>query len=267
MIRINGIILFTYTDDLGEMIKSYSGLSLNNLSGTAVWKGSIKMITQTRKTISYILKLTVILSAAAGTAMSAYAGRNSFMGGSRVFMYFTIQSNIAIAIICAAGGFLLIQNKPVSKVWYIVKLAGTVSITLTGVVFAALLVPLLGNNAWNVQNTLTHAVVPAAAVVDFFVTASGSGIKRKSILYVIIPPLFYAIYAGIGYVRGWDFGGGRHYPYFFLNWGSPAGALGFTKELPYMGCVWWILILLLFLIAVGWCYAALADRIGSRLEI
>jgi type II secretory pathway component GspD/PulD (secretin) len=88
------------------------------------------------------------------------------MGGSRVFMYFTIQSNIAIALICAAGGFLLMRNKAVSDVWYIVKLAGTVAITLTGVVFVVLLVPVLGDKAWNIQNTLTHAVVPAAAAAD-----------------------------------------------------------------------------------------------------
>ena len=74
---------------------------------------------------------------------------------------------------------------------------------------------------------------------------------------MLIPPLLYVIYAGIGYLRGWDFAGRQPYPYFFLNWGSAAGAFGFTKELPYMGCVWWILILLAFLIAVGWCYVAL----------
>ena len=139
----------------------------------------MKTISQTRKAISYILKLTVILSAVTGTILSYFAGRSSFMGGSTVFMYFTIQSNIAIAILCAAGGFLLMRNKRISKAWYIVKLVGTVSITLTGVVFVVLLVPLLGDDAWNVQNTLTHAVVPAAAVADFFVAASGSGIKRR----------------------------------------------------------------------------------------
>ena len=225
-------------------------------------KGSMKTISQTRKTISYILKLTVILSVVTGTVLSYFAGRSSFMGGSTVFMYFTIQSNIAIAVICAVGGFLLMRNKKISKAWYIMKLVGTVSITLTGVVFVVLLVPLLGDDAWNVQNTLTHAVVPAAAVADFFVAASGSGIKRKSVVYIIIPPLLYVIYAGIGFVRGWDFGMGHNYPYFFLDWGSPAGVFGFSKELPYLGCVWWILILLAFLIAVGWCYVALADRIG-----
>ena len=175
----------------------------------------MNMIPQKRKNVSNVLKLVVILSAAVGTVMSAVAGRNSFMGGSKVFMYFTIQSNIAIAVICAFGGLLLLRNKEIRKVWYIVKLAGTVSITLTGVVFVVLLTPVLGDKAWNIQNTLTHVVVPAAAIADFFVTASGRQIKRKNVVYVIIPPMLYAIYAGIGYLKGWEFARGQNYPYFF----------------------------------------------------
>ncbi|MBO4887264.1 MAG: Pr6Pr family membrane protein [Firmicutes bacterium] len=216
-----------------------------------------------RKTISFILKLIVILSAATGTIMSASAGRRAFMGGNRVFMYFTIQSNIAIALICLAGCFLLLRKKPVGPVWYVVKLVGTVSITLTGVVFCAVLVPAIGPGLWNVQNTLTHVIVPAAAIADFFIAAAGVRIKRGNVIYVLIPPLLYAIYAGIGYVRGWEFASGQRYPYFFLNWGSPAGAFGFTNRLPYMGCVWWILILFVFLILIGWLYIVLADRIGT----
>ncbi len=224
------------------------------------------MISKSRKWISYVLKIIVIVSAAAGTLMSAGAGRGSFMGGSRMFMYFTIQSNIAVALICAIGLCLLLRNWPVRRTWYVVKLAGTVSITLTGVVFALMLAPLLGRAAWNVQNTLTHAVVPLAAVADFFVTVPDAGIPRKNVFWVVLPPLLYVIYAGIGFVRGWDFARGQNYPYFFLNWGSPAGAFGFTDKLPYLGCVWWILILLLFLLAVGWGYLALADRIGRKMR-
>ena len=221
-------------------------------------------MTKTKKRISFVLKLIVILSAAVGTVISACAGRSSFMGGSRVFMFFTIQSNIAVAILCAAGAVLLMRNRTVGNAGHVVKLVGTVSITLTGVVFVLLLAPILGNRAWNIQNTLTHVVVPIAAIADFFVAASGAGLKRRSVIWVIIPPMLYAIYAGIGYVRGWAFIKGQNYPYFFLNWGSPAGAFGFTKGLPYMGCVWWILVLLLFLLAVGWGYVALANRIGKR---
>ena len=221
-------------------------------------------MTKTKKRISFVLKLIVILSAAVGTVISACAGRSSFMGGSRVFMFFTIQSNIAVAILCAAGAVLLMRNRTVGNAGHVVKLVGTVSITLTGVVFVLLLAPILGNRAWNIQNTLTHVVIPIAAIADFFVAASGAGLKRRSVIWVIIPPMLYAIYAGIGYVRGWAFIKGQNYPYFFLNWGSPAGAFGFTKGLPYMGCVWWILVLLLFLLAVGWGYVALANRLGKR---
>ena len=221
-------------------------------------------MSKTRKLISCILKLIVIVSAAAGTVMSAVAGRNSFMGGSRVCMYFTIQSNIAVALISVIGLFFLVINRTVGNAWSVVKLAGAVSITLTGVVFTIVLAPTLGAFAWKVQNVLTHVVVPSAAVADFFVTAPDTRIKRKNVLYVLVPPLFYVVYAGIGYIRGWDFAKGKNYPYFFLNWGSPAGAFGFTGELPYMGCVWWILILLVFLIAVGLLYVAVTDRISAK---
>ncbi len=221
-------------------------------------------ISKARKAVSIVLKLIVIVSAVAGTVMSASAGRNSFMGGSRVFMYFTIQSNMAMALISLIGCVFLMRDKAVGKVWLIVKLAGTVSITLTGFVFAVLLAPILGGAAWSVPNTLTHLVVPLAAVADFFVAVSGAEIKRKNVIYVVVPPLLYVIYAGIGYVNGWEFARGQNYPYFFLNWGSPAGAFGFTDELPYMGCVWWLLALLLFLIIIGWGYLAIAGRIGKN---
>lgn len=223
-------------------------------------------ISKTRKNLSVVLKLAVIISAVLGTVLSALGGQNSFMGGSVVFMYFTIQSNIAIAVICAVGCYLLMQDRSISYAWYIVKLVGTVSITLTGVVFVVMLAPVLGDKAWNIQNTLTHVVVPVAAIADFFVIASGSGIRKKDVVYVTIPPLLYVIYAGIGYIRKWEFALGVNYPYFFLNWGSPAGAFGFSNELPFMGCVWWILILSGFLIAVGLCYIALADRIGKKIN-
>lgn len=220
-------------------------------------------ISGARKGISIALKLIVALSAAAGTVMSALAGRRAFMGGSRVFMYFTIQSNIAIALICLAGIYFLLRGRPAGSVRYAVKLSGTVAITLTGAVFAVMLAPLLGEAAWSVPNTLTHLVVPLAAVADFFVAAPGAEIRRGSVVYVIIPPLLYVIYAAIGFVNGWEFAAGQNYPYFFLNWGSPAGAFGFTDGLPYMGCVWWILVLLLFLLAVGFGYTAAARRIAK----
>jgi hypothetical protein len=221
-------------------------------------------LSKLQKFISYVLKMIVALSAILGTLMSYLAGRDSFMGGKTVFMYFTIQSNIAIAIICVIGLCKLAKGSEVSKAWYAVKFVGTVAITLTGVVFGLVLAPTLGADAWNVQNTLTHLVVPVASVADFFVISPANSIRKRNVVLVTIPPILYAIYAGIGYVKGWQFASGYNYPYFFLNWGSKAGAFGFANELPFMGTAWWILLLLIFLIAVGYGYLALADIIRRK---
>ena len=219
-----------------------------------------------RKSISIVLKTVVFLSAVIGTLLSAYAGRHSFMGGSRVFMFFTIQSNIAVALISLIGCCLLLKNKPINNAWAVIKFVGTVSITLTGMVFACVLAPTFWASAWNIQNTLTHDIVPLAAIIDFFVVSPAFEIKNRNTVWVIVPPILYAIYAGIGFVRGWEFIEGINYPYFFLNWGSPAGAFGFSKELPFMGCAWWILALLLFLLCVGRLYLAIAAGIRKRAQ-
>ncbi len=217
-----------------------------------------------RKSLSIILKLITIISAVTGVYLSTVARHQSFMSGSRGYMYFTIQSNILIAMICAVGLALLIGNKKPGRAWFVIKFVGTVSITLTGVVFAVLLAPLLGANAWSARNTLTHLVVPITAVADFFVIAKAEKIKRRDVIFVIIPPLLYAVYAAVGYVRGWEFATGTNYPYFFLNWGSPAGAFGLSDELPFLGTVWWILILLFFLIGVGHVYRSVVYAMEKR---
>ncbi len=219
---------------------------------------------QFRKTISLLLKAGVIISAALGTFLSARAARGTFMGGSVVFMYFTIQSNIAVAVISAVGAYLMLRDKAVRDAWYIVMFVGAVAITLTGMVFTVILAPTLGAQAWNVQNVLTHVVVPVASVADFFVAAAGRTLQKKNVMFVVIPPMLYVVYAGLGYILGWEFGSGRNYPYFFLNWGSPAGAFGFASELPFMGCVWWILLLLAFLIAVGFFYLFVLDKLSKK---
>ena len=207
-----------------------------------------------QKIISYILKVIVILSALIGTFLSWYGGRDSFMGGRTVFMYFTIQSNIALAVICLIGLIKMILGKPISELWLVIKYVGTVSITLTGVVFCFVLAPTIHHGTWSIQNILTHVVVPIAGILDFFVTEISGSIKKRHGFWVILPPLLYAIYASIGYVMGWEFAKGYNYPYFFLNWGSPAGAFGFTDELPYMGCAWWIIAIFFALIIVGYIY-------------
>ena len=202
--------------------------------------------------ISLILKAVVVIAAAIGVFISAYASKDTFMGGSRVFMFFTIQSNIAIAIVALIGAVLLIRKRLIRDIWFVIKFVGTVSITLTGAVFTFVLAPTLGEYAWNLQNILTHVVVPLAAIADFFVTGAYGDIKKSSVFFVVLPPAAYVVYAAIAYVAGWEFMEGINYPYFFLNWGGPAGAFGFMKTFPFMGTAWWIVALLGLLLIVGY---------------
>ena len=216
--------------------------------------------------ISSILKLIVIVSATIGVVLSAFAGIDAFMGGETVFMYFTIQSNILIALVCLVGVFLLLFNKT-NKIWHIIKYASTVSITLTGFVFTFVLAPTMGSAAWTFANVLTHVVVPLASIIDFFIVGIVFSYKKIEILYVVIPPLLYSLYAGIGYILNWKFSSTTNYPYFFLNWGSKAGAIGFTNELPFMGVIWWILLLLCLLVGLGFLYLKILDIFKKKKHI
>ena len=213
-----------------------------------------------RKALSLILKCVVVISAAVGTYLSAVDGINIYMSSKMAFMFFTIQSNIAIAIVCAIGAVLLLRNKPIPNGWFVFKFVFTVAITLTGAVFCFMLAPTLGDQAWTMRNVLTHVVVPIASIIDLFVTGVYGDIRKKHIPYVTLPPLAYVIYATIAYIAGVEFAPGKNYPYFFLNWDSPAGAFGFCSGLPFMGCVWWILLLSLLILGVGLLYVLILKK-------
>jgi len=220
-------------------------------------------LSKRRKITSLVLKIIVIASAIIGTILS-YNSANEFMSGSTVFMYFTIQSNLAILLIALIGLCLILLKKDIKYVWYVIKLVGTVSISLTGLAYCFVLAPTMESGAWKMTNVLTHVVVPLSAVIDFFVVGIYTKYRRIDILYVVIPPILYLIYASIGYVADWKFTNTTNYPYFFLNWGSKAGAFGFSSKLPYIGVVWWILLLLGLVIGLGYLYLFIINKLRKK---
>ncbi|MCQ2335290.1 MAG: hypothetical protein MJZ89_05575, partial [Paludibacteraceae bacterium] len=130
-----------------------------------------------------------------------------------------------------------------------------------GLVYCFMLAPLMGEQAFNFTNVLTHVVVPVVSVVDFFLSSTWLSFRGRDAWYVIIPPLYYLGFASVGYVLNWQFGPGINYPYFFLNWGSPAGAFGFCDVLPFMGVMYYVLIMLTFLLLVGRLYIFVQRKI------
>lgn len=209
-----------------------------------------------RKIISLILKAIVIVSATVGVIIQIVETKVSLL-------YFTIQSNIWICATCIVGLVLMLLKKPLRSWMYSAKLIFTVSITLTGVVYCSMLAPFMGAAAYTLSNTLLHVIVPVAAIADFFVYDCVQ-YKKWECVTVTIPPFYYLAFAGVGYALNWEFLDGLNYPYFFLNWGSPAGAFGFSSESPYIGVFYYVLIMLAFVIGVGALYVFLARFICRR---
>ena len=211
----------------------------------------------TRKIVSIVLKSIVVVAVVAGLTLY-------MLDAVSHILFFTLQSNIWIALTCLVGLALMIAKVQLKRWMYVIKLIFTVSITLTGVVFCTMLAPFMGNEAFTLASVLLHVIVPVAAVADFFVYDYAGEYKWWDYLLVTIPPFYYLGFAGIGFALNWDFMEGNNYPYFFLDWGSPAGAFGFSKESPFIGVFYYVLILLAFVIGIGALYVFLAGVIRKK---
>ena len=165
------------------------------------------------------------------------------------------------------GRNILYVQKVIIKKWmYIVKYIFTVSITLTGMVYCFLLAPTAGEefDTWSIHNVLTHIVVPLFSIIDLFVEKYNLKIKNKNVFLVILPPLYYFIISLICYFNNVEFIEGQNYPYFFLNHSSPAKVFGFSNVPIYMGSFYWIVILLIFILSMGFLYKFIYNKVNNK---
>ena len=191
-----------------------------------------------------------------------------------LLMFFTGQSNFLIGILQLVLGILLIRSFKSGKyeldtIPYILQLICTVAITVTGIIFCGVLAPVfLASGAplsviLSPYQMLLHVVVPLLSIVDFlcFTRPLNFTYKFRDFVWPISYPLFYLAFQVICYVRGIEFYPGVTYPYFFMNWGSPAGVWGFSKEMPYfMGGGYWIIIILLLVLGISFLYLRIVNK-------
>ena len=136
------------------------------------------------------------------------------------------------------------KSKRVGKIIYVCKYIFTISIAITGIIFCGLLAPFAedGYNAWSLNSLLLHVATPVLALVDFFVDEYYLELKTRHAFLTLVPPLCYFVFALIMGVCGVDFGRGETFPYFFLDFNTPAGLFGFVKATPrpFVGSFYWI---------------------------
>lgn len=224
---------------------------------------------KTNAICSVVMKFLIAASALAGLIL-CFKDAGGFMGGKMLLLYFTNQSNIWIglaALILAVfqiisfskGKYLLPKNLALIQEIF------TVSISLTGVIYCFVLVPAFmaagGDfNPFSLTQMLLHVVSPVLSIADFVLFTRGVSFRKAECFLATIPPFYYLGFSIVGYVRNWNFGMGN-YPYFFLNYGSPAGIFGFSKEMPYfMGSFYWILFIVLLVSGMSLLYITIANK-------
>ena len=226
-----------------------------------------------KKYVSLSLEFIVVICSIIGVILSILRNGDPYMGGPSTILYFTIQSNIWIAFIlclifvCKIIGE--IKNKNYLKNWmYIVKYIFTVSISLTGVVYCGLLAPVLPKeyNAWNLPSVLTHIIVPVCSIIDVIIDQFKFKINNKQTFLVLIPPLYYLVFAIIGYFAGFEYVNGENYPYFFLNFGCDAGLFGFIKDPIEIGCFYWMMLFLLVVLGLGFLYKFIINKVNKEIK-
>ena len=220
-----------------------------------------------KRVLSLSLKILTVLSSLGGVLLSLFfARRDGYSHWSRRLLYFTAQSNIWIGVT-----FLLLLLLPLKKknaeLWkarlYLFKYIFTVSITITGLVFCCLLAPFADGNyrPWGFCNLLTHVFTPIFAIADLFLDEYPLILGGKQVFFSLVPFLFYFFTASILGFAHTDFGRGVTYPYFFLNYTSPAGVFGFSHVYPfYVGSFYWFALLGVLVVGIALLYARLLNK-------
>jgi hypothetical protein len=175
---------------------------------------------------------------AAGVVISAVTAANNAAGhfhpgAARLFntlAFFTIQSNLLVG----AAALLLAIRLERSSLWFsVLRLSGLTAITVTGIVFHAVLAQTLDLKNWAAAgNELVHTVVPVMAVIGWLMLGPRGLVSRRVAWLSLIFPAFWLAFTLIrGAIAHW-------YPYPFID----------VTQLGYGGvavnCVWVALLML-----------------------
>jgi len=137
---------------------------------------------------------------------------------ARFISYFTVQSNLLVAVTCAQLARDPLRDGPA---WRPVRLAAVVGITVTGVVHLLLLRPLIDlQGADLLADTVVHVVVPLLAVIGWALYGPRPRVELRDIGLALCWPLAWvAAMLVVGALTGW-------YPYPFIDHREEHGVLG-----------------------------------------
>ena len=215
-----------------------------------------------RKLIGEILSNLIVFGFAMIGVLATILS-SSFMSGTSVILYYTIQSNIWIGLTCLIFAIALIvqanKNTIVIPKWlYLIKFIFVVAITLTMIVFWTLLAPtlMIPSYLFSLSNLFSHTLTPLAALITFIgFDSRKQRLSIKESLLSLVTPVYYLIFVFIMCALGITFHTFQT-PYFFLNfyefgWFGSA-VYSNTYGFATFGVFYWILIILAFIFLLGY---------------
>lgn len=162
-----------------------------------------------------VFQLALVLAGSAVLVEEDPPGRGESI--YRFFAYFTIQSNLLVAV----ASTVLVRDPEADRPWWrVVRVAALGGITVTGVVHFLLLRPLLDlDGADWVADKLLHMVVPVLAVAAWAWCGPRPRVHLRATAYALCWPVGWVVWTlVVGQVDGWV-------PYPFLDaaeegWGA-----------------------------------------------
>jgi len=226
-----------------------------------------------RHVLKTLMNLAVFACACTGVIATSI-GSHGMMNGSAI-LYYTIQSNIWIGLTSllffAAEIIGLIGKRVAITKWmYVVKYIFIVAITLTMVVFWAMIAPTMYGTSYllSASNLFAHTLTPLLAIASFVgFDCREYRLAPKLSPLSIATPLYYLAFAIALSLSQVTFNGFRM-PYFFLDfyefsWFSLvtySSAYGFSS----FGVAYWIAIIIATILLIGYGYTALNSLIFRR---
>lgn len=163
-----------------------------------------------------VLACIIVLALAGQTSLVFTTEGRSLLN---LYSYFTIQSNVLILI---ASVLIAIHPDRRGNGWTVLRLAGLVGITVTGIVYATILAgttDFSGVEWW--YDKAFHYVVPIGAMLGFFLFTPRTRFARSDLVFVAWPIVWLGYTLVRGGVSNPGFAGAHgsraDYPYDFLD--------------------------------------------------
>jgi hypothetical protein len=153
---------------------------------------------------------------------------------ARFIAYFTVQSNLLVAVTCAQLARDPLRDGPS---WRPLRLAAVVGITVTGLVHLVLLRPLIDlHGADLLADTVVHVVVPLLAVIGWALYGPRPRVRLRDVGLALCWPLAWlAVMLVVGALTGW-------YPYPFLDHREEHGVLGVVLSIAAITALFLLLL-------------------------